>query len=167
MLNIPIDGQDHAHTGTLEQVGPVEYTQKKKTPFQKCLIDGTEVTIWLGKGNPIPPSCQMTQQTFSLKAKQNGQYTNFGGFWQPDQIPQAQPPQAPTQAQLPQPKPKQQTNGDRDRSFALSYAKDIQVARISSSQDGDGFSHDYFWSLVKGFETYLTTGQKPQENIPF
>lgn len=98
-MNLPIDGQNHDITGTLSIVGQTKHLPSG-TPYQDCQIDGENVRIWQGKGNPVPMQLAGTQQSFTLKAEQKGQYTNRGGFWKPNAQVQQQPasPNMPPQA---------------------------------------------------------------------
>jgi hypothetical protein len=81
-------------------------------PKQDCLFTDTageqqKVTIWQGKGQPIPPQRQGQTLSILISCKQNGEYLNYGGFWDSrtqtrQQAPQQQaPPQQAPQANKP------------------------------------------------------------------
>lgn len=121
------NGNDVTINAIATALGNTEYTKQKGTPFMKCkLTDANgrmeDVTIWQGKGHPIPGSMQGQTLSFNLSCKVNGQYTNYGGFWnasaqtQPIQ-PQAQPQgqQAPPQPAQGQQQPAQRPNTPRPK----------------------------------------------------
>ena len=94
------NGNDVTINAIATALGNTEYTKQKGTPFMKCkLTDANgitkDVTIWQGKGHPIPGSMQGQTLSFNLNCKVSGQYTNYGGFWNASaQVQPIAPPQA-------------------------------------------------------------------------
>ena len=115
------NGNDVVINAIATMLGNTEYTKQKGTPFMKCkLTDANgrteDVTIWQGKGHPIPGSMQRQTLSFNLSCKVNGQYTNYGGFWNASAqvAPIAHQPQQATQ------RPQKASEPDWD---AISYGK--------------------------------------------
>lgn len=170
-------GNDVTINAIATALGNTEYTKQKSTPFMRCkLTDANgrmeDVTIWQGKGHPIPGSMQGQTLSFNLSMKVNGQYVNYGGFWnastqtapiQPQQGQQA--PQQPAQGQQ---QPTQRPNVPQKDDRAEGMVRHGVVCAMIA-----GNCVDYTFALE--LTQFIMTGQIPlppeqtidPDDIPF
>jgi len=150
-------GNDVTINAIATSLGNTEYTKQKGTPFMKCkLTDANgrteDVTVWQGKGHPIPGSMQGQTLSFNLSCKVNGQYTNYGGFWNASAQTQPIAPQPQQQGQQATQQPAQRPQGN-DRAEGM-VRHGVVCAYISAGVDPD-------IPTVQYWTEFIMTGQSP------
>lgn len=165
------NGNDVTINAIVTSLGNTEYTKQKGTPFMKCkLTDANgitkDVTIWQGRGHPIPGSMQGQTLSFNLSCKVSGQYTNYGGFWNASAqtAPIAQQPAQQAQQGTQQPAQKPNVPQKDERAEGM-VRHGVVCAYISAGVDPDIGTVNY-WTQ------FIMTGQVPPqpvdlEDIPF
>ncbi len=166
-----IDGTSYTTTGT----------PKQQCAFTDANGETQKVTIWQGKGIPIPPERQGLTLSINISAKVKGNYTNYGGFWnstaetRPLTPPQAPPqpsgqPDVPARNQYAEPmvKPQQTEDMARIRSMAWAYGKDLEGQRISTGgvtpiED----SLDRIYRHACAATAFILHGVKPEGTLPY
>ncbi len=162
------NGTDVTINAIATALGNTEYTKQKGTPFMKCkLTDANgrmeDVTVWQGKGHPIPGSMQGQTLSFNLSCKVNGQYVNYGGFWN------ASAQTAPIAAQPTpqgQPQPAQRPNVPQKDDRAEGMVRHGVICAMI-----EGHCVDYGFAIE--YTKFIMTGQIPpeqpinSEDIPF
>ena len=161
------NGNDVTLNAVATSLGNTEYTKQKGTPFMKCkLTDANgrteDVTIWQGKGHPIPGSMQGTTLSFNLSCKINGQYTNYGGFWnasaQVAPLP-PQPQQGPRQAAGQPQQPARQPQGN-DRAEGM-VRHGVVCAYISAGVEPEVQTVNYWTQFIMTGQAPPPPGQQP------
>lgn len=161
------NGNDVTINAIATALGATEYTKQKGTPFMKCKLTDANgrtenVTIWQGKGHPIPGSMQGQTLSFNLNCKVSGQYTNYGGFWNASAQVAPIQAQATPQPQQGQQQPTQRPNAPQPRDYDAENRGKIRTqfvkAAIISGQIviGPNLTEDMnYWT------EYAMTGQVP------
>lgn len=154
------NGNDVTINAIATALGATEYTTQKGTPFMKCkLTDANgrmeDVTIWQGKGHPIPGSMQGQTLSFNLNCKVNGKYTNYGGFWNAAAQTQPIQPQAQPQGQQAPQQPAQRPNVPQKDDRAEGMVRHGVVCAYISAGVEPEVPQVQYWT------EFIMTGQTP------